>query len=324
VALFATACFDNDKLTGTVQTLELTARKDYTPVRFTDGIHRFAKDTKFQIPARLEVLNGNAGNHKSYLFFKKEKDKKESSCEYQGGSSQAEPKGKKELDKAKFYHFVKCTDGSKSESVATAQDLRLRVENGGDSKVSKYTQVKAVISYEAPAAPIPTATPSPLPTPQITPTVVTTVLPTASPTPDIFAGLPPDPGESGKATLQGIDADNDGVRDDIQRWTVQNIPNLPRVRALAKIRQMRFQLTMRAKAAGASGVQEDLSATKSDGCLFIELKKSKSASEANKILSELEALEQNTEERFKKSFEITKSLSGTSIPTPTDAECSAI
>ncbi len=30
--------------------------------------------------------------------------------------------------------------------------------------------------------------------------------------------LPPDPGEAGKATLQGIDSDHDGVRDDIQRW----------------------------------------------------------------------------------------------------------
>lgn len=28
--------------------------------------------------------------------------------------------------------------------------------------------------------------------------------------------LPPDPGEDGRATLQGIDADDDGVRDDVQ------------------------------------------------------------------------------------------------------------
>jgi len=30
--------------------------------------------------------------------------------------------------------------------------------------------------------------------------------------------LPPDPGEEGKATLEGIDSDNDGVRDDVQRY----------------------------------------------------------------------------------------------------------
>ncbi len=37
--------------------------------------------------------------------------------------------------------------------------------------------------------------------------------------------LPPDPGEAGKATLLGIDSDNDGVRDDIQRWIELNYPN---------------------------------------------------------------------------------------------------
>lgn len=31
-------------------------------------------------------------------------------------------------------------------------------------------------------------------------------------------GLPPDPGEAGKVTVEGIDSDNDGVRDDIQRY----------------------------------------------------------------------------------------------------------
>jgi hypothetical protein len=30
--------------------------------------------------------------------------------------------------------------------------------------------------------------------------------------------LPPDPGEAGKATLEGIDSDGDGARDDVQRW----------------------------------------------------------------------------------------------------------
>lgn len=34
----------------------------------------------------------------------------------------------------------------------------------------------------------------------------------------VFAGLPPDPGDAGKTTLEGIDSDQDGVRDDVQRW----------------------------------------------------------------------------------------------------------
>jgi hypothetical protein len=34
---------------------------------------------------------------------------------------------------------------------------------------------------------------------------------------EINPNLPPDPGSAGKATLEGIDADNDGLRDDVQR-----------------------------------------------------------------------------------------------------------
>jgi hypothetical protein len=41
----------------------------------------------------------------------------------------------------------------------------------------------------------------------------------------LFPNLPPDPGEAGKQTLEGIDADGDGVRDDVQRWIYRRYPN---------------------------------------------------------------------------------------------------
>jgi hypothetical protein len=40
-------------------------------------------------------------------------------------------------------------------------------------------------------------------------------------------GLPPDPGEAGKATLQGIDTDGDGLRDDLQRHIFMRYPDSP-------------------------------------------------------------------------------------------------
>lgn len=36
-----------------------------------------------------------------------------------------------------------------------------------------------------------------------------------------------DPGENGNKTLAGIDSDNDGVRDDAQRWINETYPNMP-------------------------------------------------------------------------------------------------
>jgi len=45
----------------------------------------------------------------------------------------------------------------------------------------------------------------------------------------IEATLPPDPGSAGRATLEGIDSDGDGVRDDIQRFIELNYPDRNRL-----------------------------------------------------------------------------------------------
>ncbi len=48
--------------------------------------------------------------------------------------------------------------------------------------------------------------------------------------------LPSDPGDAGKETLLGIDSDNDGVRDDIQRYIYMTYPREKKVRlALSQI-----------------------------------------------------------------------------------------
>lgn len=44
-------------------------------------------------------------------------------------------------------------------------------------------------------------------------------------------GLPPDPGDAGKATLEGIDSDHDGVRDDVQRWIAINYSDSAKMRS---------------------------------------------------------------------------------------------
>lgn len=38
-------------------------------------------------------------------------------------------------------------------------------------------------------------------------------------------GFPPDPGKEGKKTIEGIDSDRDGVRDDVQRWIYAFVPD---------------------------------------------------------------------------------------------------
>lgn len=43
--------------------------------------------------------------------------------------------------------------------------------------------------------------------------------------------LPPDPGEAGMRTLEGIDSDQDGIRDDIQRYIALTYPDSSKTRA---------------------------------------------------------------------------------------------
>ncbi len=55
--------------------------------------------------------------------------------------------------------------------------------------------------------------------------------------------LPPDPGEAGKATLEGIDSDGDGLRDDVQRYIAFTFPDSARVRAAAAVYAKKVQET---------------------------------------------------------------------------------
>jgi hypothetical protein len=52
--------------------------------------------------------------------------------------------------------------------------------------------------------------------------------------PDGENQLPSDPGEAGKATLEGIDSDGDGLRDDIQRYIALTYPDSQKTRAALK------------------------------------------------------------------------------------------
>jgi len=66
-----------------------------------------------------------------------------------------------------------------------------------------------------------------------------------SSTTDAQPNLPPDPGIAGLATLQGIDSNNNGVRDDLERYialTYPGITNAPTRAALTQL-AIAFQTT---------------------------------------------------------------------------------
>lgn len=62
--------------------------------------------------------------------------------------------------------------------------------------------------------------------------------------PQHLAKLPPDPGAAGKLTIEGIDSDNDGVRDDVQRFIAENWGHSARAVAALTVLAKAVQMTV--------------------------------------------------------------------------------
>lgn len=129
------------------------------------------------------------------------------------------------------------------------------------------------------------------------------------------AGFPPDPGEKGKATLEGIDSDKDGVRDDLQRWIYATYPNEPE-----KVRALRIQATHLQKAINYNfdkinddelQAMQDLELTQFH-CFTLALQHNGKPSELiDELASEyLFSKAYNTKERIKQEFRLEQWLGG--------------
>lgn len=135
----------------------------------------------------------------------------------------------------------------------------------------------------------------------------------------IVATLPPDPGAAGKETLAGIDSDNDGVRDDVQRWIVMTYPNSQKTRAALRqyaLTQQKFLLNTAdpIKTKNNSDLRGD-----AVHCLFYIR-----GNDADVILTELRAVFLNTGMRSRAYLQADRHLSGMTgtLPSPSQHMCS--
>ncbi|SMN01704.1 hypothetical protein SPONN_2781 [uncultured Candidatus Thioglobus sp.] len=131
--------------------------------------------------------------------------------------------------------------------------------------------------------------------------------------------LPPDPGEAGKLTIEGIDSDNDGVRDDIQRYIAITYPASESIRRvltdMAKANQdFIFNADDKDKV-----LEADLERDKQIDC-FYYLDSEGAYKKSKKIKAEL----LNTEERTRAYIKADSYLGGMSFRLPSDkkAQCS--
>jgi len=125
--------------------------------------------------------------------------------------------------------------------------------------------------------------------------------------------LPPDPGEAGKQTLLGIDSDNDGVRDDIQRWIYLTYPDNEKLRLGLSQYARGFQQIL-ARGGDPEAVRElAAQSTRDLDCLFYIID-----AVAVNISRELDARVVNTRERSLAYLRYGENLAGKVIHDPPD------
>lgn len=131
--------------------------------------------------------------------------------------------------------------------------------------------------------------------------------------------LPPDPGEAGKATVEGIDSDNDGVRDELQRYIALAYPDDEETRkALTKyvIAYQDFLLELADEEATIRNAEE---MKQTMVCVFCARK---SQGDAFEVIDDIECETLNTADRIKAYLEAEKHLGGMTFSLlPTEDQC---
>lgn len=130
----------------------MQAAKHYGPSRWeNDVVLLNGEELTFLIPAQLQVVSGNAGNHLSMLHFD------DVECRYKGGASQSKPLktgDPNQIALGQLYHLEYCEDasGRRNDLVANSlidaeTSLELRVDNG-DSTESTVISVTVAVSSD--------------------------------------------------------------------------------------------------------------------------------------------------------------------------------
>ncbi len=124
------------------EVLLLEAIKYYGPSVNEDGNLVVDPPLTVAIPAQLEVLVGNAGDHKALLRLDRG-EMPSIHCYYYGGSDQSKPEFPSEqFDKGLVYNLQNCDEGLTAGAAVTVDHLHLRVDNGHSEWPERTPQTK--------------------------------------------------------------------------------------------------------------------------------------------------------------------------------------
>lgn len=119
--------------------------------------------------------------------------------------------------------------------------------------------------------------------------------------------MPADPGSAGEASIEGVDADQDGLRDDVQRWVSAHASIASHRSALFQLaRALVGTLSVTSKQAA---LQQAERVVRAQECVFARLPR-----QAEALSADLEALVVNTRARGEAYLAYNERLAGESFP----------
>jgi hypothetical protein len=118
--------------------------------------------------------------------------------------------------------------------------------------------------------------------------------------------LPPAPGDAGKATLEGIDSDHDGIRDDIQRYIALTYWSKPEIAAGLRQYAMAFQDSLVGADSKEVSLVNQAKSAKARECLRFRL----GLEEGYQAFKQLQAFALNTEARSRAYIAYNSQLGG--------------
>lgn len=123
--------------------------------------------------------------------------------------------------------------------------------------------------------------------------------------------LPPDPGPAGDETLEGVDVNNNGVRDDIERWIGLNYRDSEKTRqALIQAYYPLQNFMVHARQGDRDAVYNDMTAFhRATECLYYI-----SPDKAHRLVKEVESQVVNTSDRVYAYLDSSRMLGGGSFP----------
>lgn len=125
------------------KTWPLTSTKTYGPSTWYHGVIYLPYELDVVVPAEVNVISGNAGNHMLSIFID------DVVCSYKGGSSQSKPiqgGNPTQIELGLKYHLQSCDDGSiAGDLIAASNKIQMEVHNGD---TTQDTVVQWIVEVE--------------------------------------------------------------------------------------------------------------------------------------------------------------------------------